>query len=341
MCAGITNNTKNKPIPSFVCKWHVLANEFVDKLARRAADQHELPPRCYKDYFKAIKFLEPIQYRAIVYIQHLTPRPKAKKVVPLKIPIEALLHATEHVLYDDGEDPDMMCCQVCCGRVRLTSPIAKQFLKAKCTPIDKHEFGLVIPIGSKSTHPSHALKLYGGVFLCIACGCVARSKITKLGSPCMPPTVAGRANLNAYRTGKPPTNCKGWPFREQCQNSFTFTLPTDTSDKELVLALTRVQDQVTAFAAGVRDEHKNNTVSIPCDTDSQECASPSTPAAVPVCLNLSTFDDPDLDPFDCTEDDNHFQESASYTEQLSPPPQLGPPPDDWLIPDDMIIFDSD
>ena len=64
----------------------------------------------------------------------------------------------------------------------------------------------------KITHPSHNLKFYGGVLLCVKCGYVGRLKLHKLAELCQKPKGCGVNNLRLYKLGKPPAGCPGWPY---------------------------------------------------------------------------------------------------------------------------------
>ena len=187
---------------------------------------------------------------AIAIIRSLDSRPKACSNKVMNFPVEALLAATEHILFEDEDDITMggtMCCQICLAKVSLKSPLAKAFLTSKCCP-PPPEFGKVIPIGNSFTHPTHQLKLYGGVYLCITCGCLARKKIGNLSSICRLPTVAGKRNLNNYIQGKAPTNCSGWPLKAQFQRPFSFVAPPGKIGCADTLVIARVLEQISAAA---------------------------------------------------------------------------------------------
>ena len=59
-------------------------------------------------------------------------------------------------------------------------------------------------IGNQNIHVSHKLYKFKGLVYCNRCGAKGTTKAHKLGAPCMPPTVNGRANLKALRAGKLP-----------------------------------------------------------------------------------------------------------------------------------------
>ena len=201
----LKNNPKKKPIPDWVQKWHIDANEVVDALASQAAAAHQVPMRCLKTYFKFRKLLKPIQARAASIVQNLEFPNKPKSAKFQGFSLDVLTLATDHNLVEDDDSPGVLCCIDCLARVPRNSRSAADFLKSKCdkTLYDKPVgyIPLVITIGNQITHPTHTLKLYGGIFLCVACGSVARSKLCNLGRPCLPPTTAGINNLKAYKKG--------------------------------------------------------------------------------------------------------------------------------------------
>ena len=130
-------------------------------------------------------------------------------------------------------------------KFRLNPPSRKPFLQVSVAP-PLPVFGQVIPIGNSFTHPTHQLKLYGGVYLCINCGCLARKKIGHLSSTCRLPTIAGKRNLNNYINGRAPTNCSGWPFKTQFQRPFSFVAPPGKIGNADTLVIARVLEQISA-----------------------------------------------------------------------------------------------
>ena len=329
----VSNNPKNKPIPSYVLPWHIKANDLVDKLASHAASEVQLPATCFTKYFKYIKLLKPIQYRATSIFRHLEPRKKHRCETPLRFPVATLLFATDHILFEEEDSVKkvgIMCCQTCHGRVNINSPIARQFLTSPCVPLDKSEFGLVIPIGNKFTHPSHKLKLYGGVYICLACGYVSRKRVFKLADPCTQPNKAGARNLRYYTKGKAPVGCLGWPYKVQHQRSFAFTKPPGKISKEDTITVARVLEQVNIMVLSERITKISNDIAVSdSDTEPEELITsidPATSVGRPLLHN--TLDDPEGG---CPEsDDERMFEVAPITE----------PPDDWLY-DYGISSESD
>ena len=166
--------------------------------------------------------------------------------------------ATDHNLVEDDKAPGDLCCIDCLARVPRNSRCAADFPKSKCdrSLYDKPiaYVPLVVTIGSRLTHPTHTLKLYGGVFICINCGSVARSNLSNLGRPCFAPTTAGKNNLKAYGKGKAPLNCIGGPFTERKQHAFVFTEASlGKWTKAEVLAVANLQSQLKAVAAAERE----------------------------------------------------------------------------------------
>ena len=104
--------------------------------------------------------LKPVPYRAVSVIRYLRPRPKTKVETPLSFPVDALLFATEHAFHEEEDDMRQYAlCVVKLAMAESTSPLARQFLMSPCKPFKTDEFGLVMPIGNKFTHPTHQLRL--------------------------------------------------------------------------------------------------------------------------------------------------------------------------------------
>ena len=76
----------------------------------------------------------------------------------------------------------------------------------------------------------------------------------------MPPTTVGDRSLRDYAAGKAPTNCKGWPFRNQLKRPFTFSVPPGKIGSAETLTIARVLEQVAASAAF---EGAQNSVMLP------------------------------------------------------------------------------
>ena len=84
-------------------------------------------------------------------------------------------------------------------------------LKSACVPDLKH---VSYPVGNRFTHPTHSIALYGGVFMCTACGATAVNKLIKLHDPCFPHRYGPpNYNLRAYKAGRAPAGVPLWPYK--------------------------------------------------------------------------------------------------------------------------------
>ena len=96
--------------------------------------------------------------------------------------------------------------------VSCSAPHVFEILKAACVPELKH---ISYPVGNRSTHPTHSIVLYGGVFMCTACGATAVNKLIKLYDPCFPHRYGPLPfNLRAYKAGRAPAGFPLWPYKQ-------------------------------------------------------------------------------------------------------------------------------
>ena len=67
-----------------------------------------------------------------------------------------------------------------------------------------------IAVGNQHTHPSHDIKLYGGVYICVRCGATVVSKLIHLRNQCGQSTPALKYHLETYASGEAFKGSVGW-----------------------------------------------------------------------------------------------------------------------------------
>ena len=76
-----------------------------------------------------------------------------------------------------------------------------------------------ITLNGITTHESHRLAFYRGLYICLRCGHMAHTEVHKLKDECHAPRSAGVSNLKRMRRDLPPYHIKrryhGWPSVEQ------------------------------------------------------------------------------------------------------------------------------
>ena len=78
---------------------------------------------------------------------------------------------------------------------------------------------ITITLNGITTHVTHRLAFYRGLYICLRCGHMAHTEVHKLRDECHPPRPAGAANLKRMRRDMPPYHIKrryqGRPSVEQ------------------------------------------------------------------------------------------------------------------------------
>ena len=91
-----------------------------------------------------------------------------------------------------------------------------------------------ITLNERTSHPSHALLFYRGVYYCNRCGCVATTELHSLADSCKKRRPNGAANLSRLRRSPPapPAHIEkslgGWPNADNSAVPLNFTIPIVT-----------------------------------------------------------------------------------------------------------------
>ena len=101
--------------------------------------------------------------------------------------------------------------------MHVANPNARTWLQGECVAIQQPRVAeslikTPVRIGSKSTHPSHKLSCYRGLFFCVKCGYTGSLKLQKLAEPCEGIIKAhGKRVLDSIAKGRLPPSVKEWP----------------------------------------------------------------------------------------------------------------------------------
>ena len=85
--------------------------------------------------------------------------------------------------------------------------------------------GVVVKVGTQSTHPSHALSILKGLTFCTRCGQYFVTELHALALPCLcagsvaARTLAGVDNINRLTKGLPPRNLVRFPSEAEAEAS--------------------------------------------------------------------------------------------------------------------------
>ena len=235
-----------KPKPQWVTDFHTAGNTLADHQATIAAEAHQLPFALVEPILTNLKDLKIIQKRAVIIYQSLPDRVKPFKEArhKIKLHLEDHLRATDHHIILNPKGTRYIC-QACNQNISKNASHLPDFLDTACIPATCN-FGYSVAIGNLHTHISHNLALYGGMYICLACGSTGREKINKdgLGAPCKKlPTFAGKQNIRRYLQGKPLLNL-GWPFHNDPATAPTLKynrLNSITNDMDQAEAKTIIQ----------------------------------------------------------------------------------------------------
>jgi len=245
---------KKVKVPGFVTPWHIDGNVFIDNVATQAAALHRVSSSVADPILKRVNNLKLIQLRIAAIIKDLPSRKKRISVPPVpRRSLEGAMATSRHSVSLTA-DSKSVCCLTCHSTISLKASHLYDFLDGSCQiPIKNLS---VVAIGKQHSHPSHPIVLYGGVYLCTACGCVGRAKLRHLAGPChsMPTSSSRKSNLDAFCKGGPLPGMPGWPFPRQA-----IALPNASNPKmchEDATAFHRVTAQVNRIRAqGLGEDH--------------------------------------------------------------------------------------
>ena len=88
-----------------------------------------------------------------------------------------------------------------------------------------------VTLNARTSHPTHALLFYRGVYYCNRCGCVATTELHSLADRCHPRRPMGAANLSRLRRlpPAPPSHVYrihgGWPNEDNSAVPLNYTIP--------------------------------------------------------------------------------------------------------------------
>ena len=108
-----------------------------------------------------------------------------------------------------------------------------------------------LTLNDRTSHPTHALLFYRGVYYCNRCGCVATTELHALADRCRPRRPSGAANLVRLRSRppRPPYHVErtlgGWPNPDNSAVPLNYTIPILT--RRTIPAMVADPSRVPAF----------------------------------------------------------------------------------------------
>ena len=91
-----------------------------------------------------------------------------------------------------------------------------------------------VTLNGRTSHPTHALLFYRGVYYCNRCGCVATTELHSLWDRCKPRRPMGASNLSRLRRSPPvpPSHIQktlgGWPNADNAAVPYNYNIPIVT-----------------------------------------------------------------------------------------------------------------
>ena len=161
---------KKAKAPSWMKEWHVKGNDKADSCADTAAAAlHVIPRDIAAPLVKVLNNLGLFQERHIAVSKLLPQRNRNVKVVKEPSPSKeshftfACSESPHNCIHKDGRIYSIECSM----SVASAAPHVFDVLKSTCLPDLKL---ISYPVGNTLTQPTHSIVLYGGVFMCLACG---------------------------------------------------------------------------------------------------------------------------------------------------------------------------
>jgi hypothetical protein len=208
-------------LPEGVSALDVVSNDHADRLAKEAADAEEISSAIATPYLYNVTLTTRIQRRLATIMLYLPHREKKQRQPVVRIPrpkLDNLISESSHEIVVTG---NRYACGKCHNSFRIADPSLKIWLQSVCIPVLLSSTSRPTPlaredtlhIGNNTTHASHKLCSYRGLFYCNQCG--ARSgvnQIRKLSKPCVPagPHSAGQVTLDRINAGRKPIGLASW-----------------------------------------------------------------------------------------------------------------------------------
>ena len=236
-----------------------LGNDMADKAAKQAATERALPRYMSHRLKHNLHKIKAIQRRLVEINMHCLQWPLPKKTRKTKVTrrtqaerLRDLIEASDHPnLSFDPVRRRWSCTN--CGLCLATGPLYTLLRRStECrdpllnqvyedhrrdhpAPLfhraPRRTLARTLTLHDRTSHPSHALLFYRGVYYCNRCGCVATTELHSLADECRPRRPNGAANLARLRSKppKPPYHVQralgGWPNPDNSAVPLTYTIP--------------------------------------------------------------------------------------------------------------------
>ena len=210
--------SKGKTRPDWVTDMHIWGNDTADILADIAARYAQVSLRNQVRVKSATYLVRRIQNRLATVVCHLPHRVKGvrepKAVVP-RTPLTQLIAASQHdLVLNNGTWKCMACHSVFTSENKKF----KEFISTECVPpkavSGDFAFKGTININGQSSHSTHSLRIYRGIFYCVKCGGLGHKKLDLLAGHCSTVKEHGSRVIAKIGLGLLPPGISAWPSEE-------------------------------------------------------------------------------------------------------------------------------
>jgi hypothetical protein len=244
--------------PSWVTPFHLNGNDVADKLADVAANTYEVPSSIAIPIIKNRKLVLAIQRRLVVILMSLPARPAVHKPVTAINDVDTPKPPSVNpdLGHDIVERDSYLFCNGCYRSAAKRSSAAKSIFTRVCIPPPDSHLSKPVNVSLIHTgiHHSHIMAVYKGLYHCTKCGSLLGKRIVKLGSSCMPPSVAGKRNLDCIHSNKFPQGVSIWPSDNLALPKCTPSFASQSSIIQPHTANRSWAEQVQQHNASVRVE---------------------------------------------------------------------------------------
>ena len=209
----------HKERPEWVTELDIIGNAKADELAdfptKYTSQARDL--NIINEVIRHTHLVRRIQARLACILCNLPSRAKVKRIVkpPRRVSsLDELITVSQHAIANHN---GFLRCAMCKQGTSCKNKDVRGFVSSPCVPIIGHSHCSVRllsvrRIGSKITHPSHALFSYRGLIYCQACGYMANKMIRELSKPCTRvKTAHAERVLDCISKDRLPLGVQEWP----------------------------------------------------------------------------------------------------------------------------------
>ena len=203
--------------PEGVTETDVIGNALADKFAGESASKVQVSTDVAADCKYYYHITKQIQHRIAAVILALPARSKYKTI---RTPLEMTQSLNDKIAQSQHSPVltgNRYTCNNCHNSFLRTDPSFQHWLTTACVPLPSSSKHVpvnndMIHVGNQTIHHTHHLAIHRGLVYCKKCGNrKGEGIVKKLAKACHPPTVYGRATLQAISDDRLPPKLDCWP----------------------------------------------------------------------------------------------------------------------------------